>query len=241
MNQIFCFKRYLWLVKRQWYENAAIYKWGIVLMVLMTGLLFWLSSTWKTVDNGYKPFLGQMPTFALTGILFLYIYGANFFDSLTSRHKKMFYFSLPALPLERIAVAFTFVIVLLPVLFLLVFTIFDFFAVQLFNHIHGAASVQMFFKTASPVGHIALFVMMILSYLSFTSIFTLGSLMFGKQGAIILLIPFSFIQFVFSLFLVKILSYEVYELILINVIVSIFLLPFWWVLMYFVMKRKEAS
>ena len=44
MNQVFSFKRYVWLLKRQWYENAAIYKWGIVLLVLVTGLLFGLGS-----------------------------------------------------------------------------------------------------------------------------------------------------------------------------------------------------
>ncbi len=172
MNQNFSFKRYLWLVKRQWYENAAIYKWGIVLMIIAFALLFWLSSDWKMVDN---PRLGQMETFSVVGIFFLYIYSANFFESLSSKHKGMFYFSLPVSTLERVAVAFTFVLVLLPALLLMVFSIFDFIFVQLFNHIHGV-SVQMFFKTASPFDFIGVPFLLTWSFLSFNSIFVLGSL-----------------------------------------------------------------
>jgi len=258
MNQVFSFKRYWWLVKRQWYENAAIYTWGIVLMVLATGFLFWFTSSWKTIDMlleanpnlsrsnfiGY-PNLGQLPTFAIAGLVFIYIYGANFFESLTSINKKMFYFSLPVLPLERVAVAFTYVMILLPVLFVIVFTFFDLIAVQLFNHIHGT-SVQMFFKTDSPFGSIGLMYVMIMSYLAYTSMFTLGSLMFGKKGVAISLFIIFGLTFVYSwswrlLIHDGTVSFDVFlksNAFIFNIF-FIFLLS--WTMMFFVMKKKEVS
>jgi hypothetical protein len=153
----------------------------------------------------------------------------------------MFYFSLPVSPLERVTVAFTFVMVLMPVLLLTVFTVFDFLFVQLFNHIHGT-SVEMFFKTSSPFGSLGLMFVMLFSYLSLTSIFTLGSLMFGKNGIIITLIAASFIMLICSFILIKILSLSWADsnIIVGNVVSLFFLLPVWWVLMYFAMKKKEA-
>jgi len=239
MNQVFSFKRYVWLLKRQWCENAAIYKWGIVLLVLAVGLLFWLSGNWKDVNN---PHLGQMETFSITGLFFLYIYGAYFFESLSFKHKRMFYFSLPVSPLERVAVAFAYVMILMPVLILTIYTVFDFISVQLFNHIHGT-SVQMFFKTSSPFGNIGMMVVMLFSYLSYTSIFTLGSLMFGKKGILITLFAASILIFIILFIRIKILSYPpwaVSDIIKGNILSFFFLLPVWWILMYFVMKKKEA-
>ena len=239
MSQVFSFKRYVWLVKRQWCENAAIYKWGIVLLVLVVGLLFWLTSNWKDVDN---PHFGQMETFSITGLFFIYIYGAYFFESLSSRHKRMFYFSLPVSPLDRVAVAFTYVMILMPVLILTIFTVFDFAAVQLFNHIHETLE-QMFFKTSSPFGNIGMMVVMLFSYLSFTSIFTFGSLIFGKKGIVITLIASCILLFISSFILIKILSippWNVSDIIKGNILNFFFLLPVWWVLMFFVMKKKEA-
>ena len=241
MNQFFSFKRYLWLVKRQWFENAAIYKWGIVLMVLTVGFLFGMTSNWKTADN---PQLGQKQVFFITVILFFYIYAAYFFESLSSKHKRMFYFSLPVLPLERIAVAFTFVMLLMPALFLTVFTIFDFITVQLFNYIHGT-SAQMFFKTDfSGIMGISLF-WMFLGYFSFISIFTLGSLIFGKKGPVISLIfifAFIFIYFWIWRWLITIgvCSPKPDFIVGNGRDIFVYLIPVWWVLMYFVMKRKEA-
>jgi hypothetical protein len=172
MNQIFSFKRYWWLVKRQWYENAAIYKWGIVLMVFITGFAFWLIGNWKPVDF---PVLQQKGVFYLTVSICLFIYGANFFRNLSSKHKKMSYFSLPVSQLERIAVAFTYVMVFMPVFMLSVFTVFDILFVQLFNHIHGV-SEQMIFMSNKPFGLPNSLLMITLFHLSIISIFAFGSL-----------------------------------------------------------------
>ncbi len=235
MNQIFSFKRYGWLLKRQWYENATIYKWGIVLLIIAIVGFFWGSSDWKAVD---EPHLGQMETFSIVGVFFLYIYGANFFDSLSSKNKGMFYFSLPVSAFERVAVAFTFVMILLPVLLLIIFSAFDFIFVQLFNHIHGV-SVQMFFKTASPLGSIGLLPSMVWAYLSYTSFFVLGSLMFGKKGITITFIVTA--VFVFIFFWLRFFIYG--QMSIIDFFRSSFfvlLIPVCWVMLFFAMKRKEV-
>jgi len=232
MNQIFCFKRYVWLLKRQWYENAAIYKWGIVLMVLVIGLLFWLSGSWKSVDY---PILEHEVTFYLTIILFLYLYGAYFFESLHSKHKGMIYFSLPVSSLERVAVVFTYVMALMPVLMLAVYTLFDYISVQLFNHIHGT-SIQMFFKKPYPDGlnGETLYVVLLI-FLTCTSIFALNSLIFGKKGqviSVIFIILYLYVQY-------KIIGPAAHGEFIINGVI-VYLLPICWAAMYFVMKRKQA-
>ena len=256
MNQIFSFKRYFWLVKRQWFENAAIYKWGIVLIVSVTGFLFWLTSNWKTVDkylefnpdlinrdiSHFYPRLGQEPTFLLIGIFLLCIFGGWFFESLSSKHKKMFYFSLPVSPLERVVVAFTCVIVLFPVLLLTVFTIFDCIFVQLFNHIHGT-SVQILLKKGTLFNNVGI-IGLSLSFLSLASIFTFGSLILGRKGPIvtiifIIAISFAYFWLIKWLFVLGLYSRP-------NFVIGngrdifVYLIPVWWVLMYFVMKKKEA-
>ena len=249
MNQVFSFKRYWWLVKRQWYENAAIYKWGIVLMALATGMLFWMFSDWITADKYFEnhpisssnpyPHLGQELTFTIMGVFMLCIFGGWFFDSLTSKQKKIFNFSLPVLPLERIAVAFTSVMIVMPVLLLTIFSAFDFIFVQIFNHIHGT-SVQMFFIDDSHfinTGRIS----GLLSLLSLTSIFTLGSLIFGKKGPAI------------SIIFIIIMLYLINTLVIKNFIIArshdtyimmnshfILLISLCWLMMFFVMKKKEA-
>ena len=230
MNQIFSFKRYVWLLKRQWYENATIYKWGIVLMVLAPDILFWIINSWKIVY--YPDSHLNVETAMIIRILFLYVFGALFFSHFDSKHKKMFYFSLPVSALERVAVAFTFVMVLAPVLFLITYSVFNFVSVQLFDHIHG--TFLMYPKWVLP-----------LKPLFFNStlccIFVLGSLMFGKKGLIITLLAIVVLFFIyrwlwfwlrFHLEIVISNNYSDYIL--------FFIFPLCWMAMYFVMKRKEA-
>jgi hypothetical protein len=238
MNQVFNFKRYVWLVKRQWFENATIYKWGILLMVLVVGFLFWFSGDWNHVS---KPQLAQEQTFIITGMLFMYIYGAWFFESLSSKRKKMFYFSLPVSPLERVLVAFTFVMVFMPALMLSIYTIFDFVFLQIFNHIHGITT-QMLFKIPYPVGPMGFLLISLFCFLSTSSIFTLGSLLFGKKGPIL-----SILFYIVSLCIYVLVlrwffrgRYLTYAPILLINYIHICFIPIYWVMMYFVMKKKEA-
>ena len=240
MNQVFSFKRYWWLLKRQWCENEAIYKWGIVFLVLVTGFQFWLFSDWKAVS---KPELGQFKTFFKIVAIPMYIYGALFFWNLSIKHKKMFYFSLPVSSLERFAVAFTYVMVLMPVFLLTVFTLFDFLSVQIFNHIHET-STQMFFKMPLPVpiGHKGLLFISLSSFLSNTSIFTLGSLLFGKKGPLISIILFMFtvgICVLIEQLFFKENSPTLLHFMIINNI-YLFIILIFWTTMYFVIKKKEA-
>ena len=250
MNQTFNFKRYLLLLKRQWFENAAIYKWGIVLMVAATSLLFWLFTNWKTAEN---PHLVQKIAFSIVGILFIFIYGSNFFESLSSKYRGMFYFSLPVSPLERIAVAFTYVMVLLPFIFLIIFSVSDFLFVQLFNHVHDASEQMYFMKTLS-LKHIKLPLVFSItwSFLSFTSIYTLGSLVFGKNGMIISMIITTIIIFIIFcviswLWIIIYGPISTYGPKLITDFIIFFasyiyplIIPLCWGMMYYCMKRKEV-
>ena len=251
MNQIFCLKRYVWLLKRQWFENATGYKWGIALMTLLVGAMFglflWIVSrqNLEIPNSAFTELLnvGQMVIFSITGVLFLFIYGAMFFKSLASKHKRMFYFSLPVSPLERVTVAFSFVLVLMPVLILTVFNAFDFIATQLFNQIHGA-SEQMLIKAKFPVDSLNLNPMVIrtLSFLSYISVFTLGSLIFGKKGPV-LSVVFLIVFFVVSEKLWNLIpdtSTSTFVVDYIKNYIALYLLPICWAAMYLVMKKKEA-
>ena len=234
MNQIFSIKRYGWLLKRQWYENAAIYKWGIVFMVIGIPILFWLFGTWRLADN---PRLDQIRVFTILPGIFVFLLGATFFESLNSKHKGMFYFSLPVSTLERIAVAFTYEMILMPVLVLTIFTVFDFVFVQLFNHIHEA-SEQMFFKTTIPNGSRIVMFVSLLVFLSFTSIFTICSLRYGKKGPMISVIFIVGFMIFFLLYRASVGTLQVGDFFKSNF--SILPIPVCWTAMYFVMKRKQV-
>ena len=142
MNQIFCFKRYLWSLKRQWFENVVVYKFGAINMLLFIGFMFFAFSNLTS-----KPHLAQEPAFYVTSIINISIYGFAFFEFLNEKSKGMFYFSAPVSPLERLAVAFTYVMIIVPVLFLTVFFVFDALFVQIFNTVHDEATAQMIFKS----------------------------------------------------------------------------------------------
>ena len=232
MNQVFSFRRYLWIVKCQWFENSAIYKWGIVFIMLMIPFLFWLFNTWVNVE--YSPRLRRVDALFIMGI-FLFIYGAFFFiGSFSSKHKMLFYFSLPETPLERVAVAFTFVAILGPVFVATVFTGFDFIFVQLFNHIHGTSEqMLMYIQAPTPAKW---FFSVLGGVSSFISIFTLGALMFGKKGPVVSIIFITLCMFIIDRIVIvfgKIPNF------IENLILG-FGLVFCWVMMYLVMKKKEV-
>lgn len=243
MNQIFSFKRYAWLLKSQWYENASIYKIGIVLAVVLTIVIFVSFTSGQQFDVSQFKHI-QATVFILSGILVSLAFGAVFFNKLHSKEKGMFYVSLPILPLERIAVTFFCSAIVVPVLFLIIFNIFDFFAVQLLNYTSGA-SEQMLFVGNFPSNLFAIF----LSFFSFFSISAFWSLAFGKKGTIA------------TAFFIAV-SITVYALIFawldkIGVVPKppegfqiaigygddffVYMIPIWWILMYFVMKRKEVK
>ena len=241
MNKTFSFKRYALLLKCQWYENVALYIKGIVITAALIALFLGLnlsiphSAEYSRFEN--------IQTFVLfiVGTILLFAFGASFFKKFNSKQKGMFHFSLPVLPLERIAVAFTYVAILAPILFLMIFNVLDFIVVQSFNHIHGA-SEQMLFNAKQSI-----FIVFI-TFLSFSSISALGSLMFGKKGAVISVL---FIV-VSTIVYVLIYSWLIEKGILPDPPkreitigggneIFVYLIPIWWILMYFVMKRKEIK
>jgi len=226
MNHFFSFKRYVWLLKRQWYENAAIYKWGIVLMVLVPDLLFWIIKSWEiTHPNSHT----DTETVMIAKTLFLYIFGATFFNNLESKNKKMLYFSLPVSALERVAVAFTFVTVLMPVLYSGIFTLSNLVSAQLFDHIHG---------TSFMYSELMLPFQPLFFHLSLCSIFALGSLMFGKKGSIITLLAIVAFLYIYRWLWYWLKYFEIVNHNVGNILFFIF--PLCWAAIYFVMKRKQA-
>ena len=187
MNQVFSFKRFWWLAKRQWGENAGVYKWwigGIILVTLVVNWLAWMSGNLS--PDEYPRFQVEKGIINLdVPLILLYIYGAWFFNGLRSKSKRAHYFSLPVSPLERVMVAFTFVVILFPVLLTTFFTVCDFVYIQIFNHIHGV-SMPMFIKPTNPFGIPATSWVTVLWYISIISMFTLGSLLFGKNGLVMI-------------------------------------------------------
>ncbi|MDR0815210.1 MAG: hypothetical protein LBN37_05615 [Bacteroidales bacterium] len=245
MNQIFSFKRYAWLVKRQLVENAAIYKYGIGLLIGLIALFFWLFSNWKS--DAIAPSLGHIPVLFITGSFFLLIFSGNFFESIGSKNKGMFYFSLPVSPLERVAVAFTFVMILFPALFLLIFSAFDYCAVQAFNSIHHT-NVKMIELDLNITGIYALLI----------SAFALGSFMFGKNGMIktglslfaLVLVYFGLTLLIFR-FILNGLSFgininsndiRINDIPFNDLFTSAWylLIPLFWIILYFKIKEKEV-
>ena len=206
-------------------------------MIATTLLSFWMSSNWKAIEN---PHLGQVGTFSIVGIVFFYIYGSNFFESLSSKQKGMFYFSMPVSPLERIGVAFTSVMVILPLIFLIIFFVSDFLFVQLFNYVHNT-SEQMFFAKTSPLEQIRLpFVFALAwSYLSYTSAYALGSLVFGKNGVMITT-AIVFIILAIFFWLRAVIYGSISVLDFFNSPIFFMIIPLCWGMMYYCMKRKEV-
>lgn len=244
MNQIFCFKRFVWLLKRQWFENATSYKWRVSLMALivtvMLGLFLWFSSNVHSKQSELFIFM-RLTTYWVIGAIFMLVHGAKFFSSLSSKNRKMFYFSLPVSPLERVAVTFSFVMIFIPVIILSVFTVCDFVAVQIFNNIYDY-STEIFFNTTFTLDSInikydknlATSFDFLITFFCCSSLFALGSLIFAKKGPVITTVFLFVFCFIPGLFWEV--DYETYTF----PYFEFFLIPIYWIAMFFVMKRKEA-
>jgi len=241
MNQIFSFKRYAWLLQCQWYENVVFYTIGIVLVVIASIMIYW--SNVRLLDENQDFSEIQIILLITLGMFVMLAFGAGFFNKLHSKRKGMFYVSLPALPLERVAAAFTYIAVIVPLFFFVIFGTIEFVVAQIFSQVHGTAT-QMLFSGNFP-SNVSVFTIL-LSFLSFSSISAFWSLVFGKKGAIATV----FFIFGWTMLVVLIVSWliekEFYELppydgITIGNYLFVYLIPIWWILMYFVMKRKEVK
>ena len=185
MNRKFCFKRYWLLVKHQWYENATAYKWAIAIIVIGTVVAGWMR--WMSGDalpNEYPRFQAEKNIDSITingPIILMCIYGFLFFRRLSSIGKRMYYFSLPVSTLERVLMAFTFVIVLFPLLLVTIFTVSDFVYIILFNQIHDV-SIPLFSKLIDFENSWII----TLLFIAMISLYPLGRLIFGKNGLILI-------------------------------------------------------
>lgn len=171
MNQIFSFKRYAALMKCQLVENKKIYLWGIGVFAVSVILLFAGFGDWKPKEN---PRSGQEEVFRAAGFICLLFFAGTFFESLGSKYKRMFYFSLPTSPTEKTATAFVSVMILCPLVFTGIYYCADYFAVQFFNSIHGT-DVKMY--NIFSIGWDDFYFTFLL-----ISVFALCSFMFGKLG-----------------------------------------------------------
>jgi|GEM_PF-3390388 len=244
MNKIFSFKRVALLLKNQWYENASIYMIGIVLTIALSIVMFWGNFSYWELEYDF-PYMQRTVLF-LSGILALLAFGATFFNKLHAKQKGMFYASLPVLTLERVVAAFICLAVIAPLLFLLIFNVIDFVAVQIFNQIHETTK-QMLFRGNIPSVY-SIFTIF-LALLSFSSISAFWSLLFGKKGAIATVFFIVISIMIYALTLGWLIKKGFYENPSDNINISIgegddffiYLIPIWWILMYFIMKRKEVK
>ncbi len=249
MNQIFSFKRYILLMKRQFAENKRLYLWGTGGVLAIIVLFFWSISSIIAKSQFY-----QEAVLTISAYLCLTFYAGTFHEQLGIKRKRMFYYSLPASPLERLAVAFSYVMVLCPVVFIVLFYTADFFAIQIFNSANGTnfPIISIFTYRWDVIYHIVLLM----------SVFAVCSFSFGTAGIIkttfaVFVVGLMFIglyMWLFkSLFQIKdasvILPYASLYLYADDTMLkanNIFsrtwflLAPLCWVIYYFKLKEKEA-
>jgi hypothetical protein len=203
-------------------------------MVLVPELLFWITNSREIFFNPVPDFGTR--TAIMTRMVSLYIFAALFFFNWGSKRSRMFYLSLPVTSLERVAVAFTFMMVLMPVLVEGLNLVSHFIFVPLFDYIHGTSLQEKELYAYSEWGLIC---KVIFYNLSLCSIFALGSLIFGQGGSVITLlifsVPFAIYKWLWWSVLVKLLAPNTQP-----EIILYFIFPACWVAMYFVMKKKEV-
>jgi hypothetical protein len=234
MNQIFSFKRFVWLLKRQWMENSAFYLFTMGIIAVAIPVIQWSFIITSMDDKRLN--MGQESTFVFS-LFFLCGYAAHYFNqSLGSKNKQMFSFSLPVSPLEQVLVAFTFVVALVPAFVLTVFCVYDYLFVQLLNDMHKASEQMLMFKsTSTKWGVVNYFIVHLVNLFAIIPIFALCSYLLKNRGLFISI----------SLYLITMFSYEKWlrypiSCLFETVICVLLIQAFCWTLMYFGMKNKEV-
>ena len=235
MNQIFSSKRFVWLLKRQWMENSAFYKWGMAIIVVVIPVIQWSFILWRMNDK--RPEMGHELVVVILSI-FLWLYASYYFiQTLGSKSKRMFSFSLPVLPLEQVMVAFVYIVVLVPAYVFAVFCINDYLFVQLFNDIHEVSEQMLISKSLqTSFGLIDLFILHLVYLFYFVPIFALCSFFLRNRGL--------FISFGLYISALSFISYkkvwELYCSCFFGMFFCVCLIhAFCWTLIYFGMKNKE--
>ena len=226
MNNIFCLKRFLLLLRLQWSENKRVYILGILATTLILGIFFWLPNSWTPTDRIVR--FNRDIVYPL-GLIVSSVYFAFFFNSMNKKERGMFYFSLPVSTFERVTVVFVHTMIFAPVVLFAILNVIDFFSVKIFNNIHGTYET-MYYKTFSIIALRSLFA----KYLGFMSLYLFLMLIRFRYGKIGESINFLIIVLVFFSFRwTKVPFWDMLH-------VFAFLLPVCWMLIYFTMKLRET-
>ncbi|MDR0363461.1 MAG: hypothetical protein LBH92_00320 [Bacteroidales bacterium] len=251
MNDVFSFKRFALSVKAYWIENKKriILKFILIPIILM--FLFLILNSWKPIKSYQYDFHDEFIFITFCGA-FLCGNAIRFFNNYsTKREMTMFSLSIPTAPLERLLIAFCYVMIFIPLILISFFFIIDFIAIGIFNNLHQ--SDQIMFKLSDiPASDY-------IGFATIASVILFGSLFFKKYGgfiSIILIIIFLLLQIsITSLFLpreaVNLIEFGSFEIIergtgnriSINGFMQYFnylLLPLCWILSYMKLREKEA-
>jgi hypothetical protein len=161
-------------MKRQFVENAALYRWSMLILILLIPLLFWLFIDWNSSTAPRVNGIGES-IFVIACIICPVIFGGTYFESIASKHKSMFYFSLPVSASERLATAFSFAMIIFPAICFTLLAVCDTFSAWLY-HLKFDADYPPFTR----------YLDFELIYITITliSVFVLGSFIFGKISVI---------------------------------------------------------
>jgi hypothetical protein len=131
MNQTFSFSRWWWLVQKHWSENAR--KYTLTLIAMAGLLLVWFG--FLILMDRYHPLSKDMQAvvfysgLGIVGCLF----AGSFFGELSSKPKTIYYLSVPASHLEKLASALFYVVVVFIVSYTLIFYLVDIPMVKVAN------------------------------------------------------------------------------------------------------------
>ncbi|MBX3255010.1 MAG: hypothetical protein KF862_12785 [Chitinophagaceae bacterium] len=197
MQNTFSFSRLWLLIKKQWFDNSRLY---ILSALALTGLLIFIFLIWW-LSGKYEHRFSEAPT---KGIFFvmLFVAGSVFasttFTMLGDKAKGIYWLSVPATPLEKLACGFFFsCIVFLAVYFTAFWLIkyITFFLIELNprNVLVRTDPNDIFGQKVTPV--------LLYVFFAVQSLFMLGSVYFErfafiKTTLVTLLICFLFVIFI---------------------------------------------
>jgi hypothetical protein len=241
-------------MKRQYVENATLYRWSVLVLILSVPFLNWLFIDWNSVSSLGSGNGSREVIFVISCAIFPVIFGGTFFENIASKYKGMSYFSLPVSVPERLTAAFSYTMILFPAACFTLFSVCDAFSIWLYNTKFDTDYVS--FVTYLDFELVYLIVTMI-------SMFVLGSFMFGKISIVktgaVLAILFGLFQGLIKLIYPLIIRDEIknvefdslmfkseagiWEWVQVETFFShswYFIAPLCWIVLYFKLKEREV-
>lgn len=200
MQNSFSFSRLWLLIKKQWFDNARLYS---LSALALTGILVIIFTIWWLANKFEYRFHegGTHAIFLIVLFISGLIFASTTFSLLSDKAKGLYWLSLPATPLEKLACGFFYSFIVFPVCYIISFLLvkhITFFLIQLNpkNDIIYVNANDVFVKEVMP----SLFYV----FFSLQALFMLGSVYFErfafiKTVLVAALIGFIFIMFVQSL------------------------------------------